>query len=111
MITQPSKESIRLHLDKVRSTIKYCGGESAEYLIKKLNPTGLMAISGGVHKDGTSVIALHYDEDNDGVEDSMMLYNYGNLPDKTTIVHPKECFDDLNKNGIYKRSIVFRAYQ
>ncbi len=38
LITQPSKESIRLHLDKVRSTIKYCGGESAEYLIKKLNP-------------------------------------------------------------------------
>jgi RNA-directed DNA polymerase len=38
LITQPSKESIRLHLDKVRSTIKYCGGESAEFLIKKLNP-------------------------------------------------------------------------
>ncbi len=81
--------------------------EDSSSLIKKLNPTGLMAISGGVHKDGTSVIALHYDEDNDGVEDSMMLYNYGNLPDKTTIVHPKECFDDLNKNGIYEEGEKF----
>ena len=38
LITQPSKESTRIHLDKVRSTIKLCGGQNAEYLIKKLSP-------------------------------------------------------------------------
>ena len=30
LITQPSKESIRLHLDKVRSSIKYCGENCQE---------------------------------------------------------------------------------
>ena len=38
LITQPTKESIRIHLDKVRSTIKLCGGKSAEFLINELNP-------------------------------------------------------------------------
>lgn len=38
LITQPSRESVRLHQNKVRTTIHQCGGQSAEFLIRKLNP-------------------------------------------------------------------------
>jgi len=38
LITQPSKESLRLHLNKVRLTIHQCGGKTAEFLVRKLNP-------------------------------------------------------------------------
>lgn len=38
LITQPSQESVRLHLNKVRTTIHRCGGENAEFLIRELNP-------------------------------------------------------------------------
>jgi len=38
LIIKPSDESKRIFLNKVKETIAYSGGRSAEFLIKKLNP-------------------------------------------------------------------------
>jgi RNA-directed DNA polymerase len=38
LITQPSSESIKSHMDKVRSTVRSCRGKNAEVLINRLNP-------------------------------------------------------------------------
>lgn len=58
LITQPSKESIKRHLKKVRKKISECLGHSPEVLIKQLNPI----IRGwcNYHKYVQSGNAFHY---------------------------------------------------
>jgi len=38
LIIQPSRSSIRDHLNKIKEVVNYCGGHNAEYLISNLNP-------------------------------------------------------------------------